>query len=128
MHAIRYSIANGIAAGFIFYNWCVIIRFFKFRFLETFNFTPTAPKNPKKSVWEAGWNTQNDKDFLPHWVMVCLCAPRSVTSRLTSFRMSVCSCVTRVYCRVPGHVRAETVGEQAKRHAHVCVVRTVKYA
>lgn len=66
-----YSIANGIAAGFIFYNVCVIVRWLQFRVLELWK-GKQAARNPNLWVWESGWNVEDKDDFLPHWLMVII--------------------------------------------------------
>lgn len=64
-----FSIPNGMAAGFIFYDFCVILRWLHFRAVELWT-RKRATRDSDKWVWESGWNTENKEDHLPHWVMV----------------------------------------------------------
>ena len=68
---LTYSIANGIAAGFIFYNFTMLVRFAKFR-LDYLRgaWPPVAKGADGKMPWDSGWNPEEPKDFMPHWVML----------------------------------------------------------
>lgn len=67
-----YSIANGIAAGFIFYNVALLARFVSNRVVAYRSSVRVVDHDASKSMWEAGWNRGDPRDVIPHPAMMLM--------------------------------------------------------